>query len=218
MSFEEEILDLKEVRRMERMKAVNIAQKAGIEEHNVDALLNYYSAKGILLYFPEIKSLKNEIFLQPAEVSDLVCTVITTLDCKPDTGMLQQSYDRYKKHALLEDLLLNFMLSQCKRSKDKQVILGLLEKFSLAAKVPPNTKFTDEKHSSDCEVYMIPSLLVYDQATNPCPKNDNDIVVVYYFGSKFLPETVFNKLIVRTIYWCYDGQKNDNDTHHGIKR
>jgi len=213
LSFEEEVLDLKEVR-MTRTKAVEIAKKAGIIEKNVDALLNHYTKKGILLYFPEIVSLKDEIFLQPDEVSDLVCTIITTLDCKPDTGKLQQSYDRYKKHALLEDPLLNYMLSQCKRSNDKQVVLGLLEKFSLAAAVPPNTKFTDERCSADCKVYVIPSLLVYDQTPIPCTKNDNDIVVVFYFGSKFLPETVFNKLIVRTIHWC---QKNDSNIYHGIK-
>jgi len=214
LSFEEEVLDLKEVR-MTRAKAVEIAKKAGILENKVDALLNHYTNKGILLYFPEIKLLKNEVFLQPDEVSNLVCTIITTIDHKPDTGRLQQSYDRYKKHALLEDPLLNFMLSKCKRSEDKQVILGLLDRFSLAAEVPPDTKFTDEKCSSDCKVYMIPSLLVYDQTALPCTKNDNDIVIVYYFGSKFLPETVFNKLIVRMIHWC---QSNETNTYHSIKR
>ncbi|XP_065906452.1 uncharacterized protein [Dysidea avara] len=211
LSFEEKILELKEVR-IEKARAVAIAKEAGIEEQNVSAVLGYYTKKGILLYFPELESLKNEVFLLPEEVSDLVCTVITTLDCYPDTCDLQQSYDRYKKYALLEGSLFDFMLSCCKRLKDRNVILGLLEQFSLAAKVPTETKFPGEECLSEpSEVYMVPSLLVYDQTNELCAKQTDDIAIAYYFRGKFLPEAIFNKLLVRTIHWCC-GKK-----HHEVK-
>ena len=214
LSFEEKILELKEVR-IEKAKAVAIAKEAGIEEFNVNAVLGYYTKKGILLYFPELESLKNEVFLLPEEVSDLVCTVITTLDCYPDTGDLQQSYERYKRYALLEGNLFDFMLSHCKRLKDRNIILGLLEKFSLAAKVPPRTKFPGEVSLSEpSEVYMVPSLLVYDQTNELRAKQVNDIAIAYYFGGKFLPEAIFNKLLVRTIHWCC-GSKSEK--HHEVK-
>jgi len=106
LSFEEKILELKEVR-IEKKRAIAIAKEVGIEgEYKVNALLDYYTKKGILLYFPELESLKSEVFLLPEEVSDLVCTVITTLDCYPNTGDLQQSYKRYQKYALLEGVCL----------------------------------------------------------------------------------------------------------------
>ena len=203
LRFEEKILELKEIR-IEKAVAVAIAKEAGIEEeHNVNALLDYYTKKGILLYFPELDSLKNEVFLLPEEVSDLVCTVITTLDCYPHTGKLQRSYERFKKYALLEGDLFDYMLSHCKRIKDRNVILGLLEKFSLAAKVPSNTKFPGEVCLSEPhEVYMVPSLLVYDQPNELRAKQSNDVTIAYYFWGRFLPEAVFNKLLVRTIHWC----------------
>ncbi|XP_065906448.1 uncharacterized protein [Dysidea avara] len=211
LSFEEKILELKEVR-IEKARAVAIAKEAGIEEQNVSAVLGYYTKKGILLYFPELESLKNEVFLLPEEVSDLVCTVITTLDCYPDTCDLQQSHDRYKKYALLEGNLFDFMLFHCKRLKDRNVILGLLEQFSLAAKVPTKTKFPGEECLSEpSEVYMVPSLLVYDQANELRAKQTDDIAIAYYFRGKFLPEAIFNKLLVRTIHWCC-GKK-----HHEVK-
>jgi len=95
--------------------------------------------------------------------------------------------------------------------KDKSVILGLLEKFSLAAKVPPKTKFPGEiAFSEPAEV----SLLVYDQTDEFHAKESNDIVVVYHFGGKFLPETIFNKLLVRTMHWCYEEKTRKN---HKIK-
>jgi len=107
------------------------------------------------------------------------------------------------------------MLSHCQRLKDKNVILGLLEKFDLAAKVPPQTKFPGEiQFSEPTAVYMVPSLLVYDQTNELHAKESDDIVVVYYFGGKFLPETIFNKLLVRTIHWCYEG---NTKKHHEIK-
>ena len=214
LSFEEKILELKEVR-IEKAKAVAIAKEVGIEEYNVNAVLGYYTKKGILLYFPELESLKNEVFLLPEEVSDLVCTVITTQDCYPDTGDLQQSYERYKKYALLEGNLFDFMLSHYKRPNDRNVILGLLEKFSLAAKVPLRTKFPGEVSLLEpSEVYMVPSLLVYDQTNELRAKQVNDIAIAYYFGGKFLPEAIFNKLLVRTIYWCC-GSKSEK--HHEVK-
>ena len=217
LSFEEKILELKEVR-IEKTRAVAIAKDAGIEgEHHIHALLDYYTKKGILLYFPELESLRNEVFLLPEEVSDLVCTVITTLDCYPHTGDLQQSYIRYQKYALLEGPLFNYMLSHYKRLKDKTTILGLLEKFSLAAKVPSSTKFPGEtclNLSESVDVYMIPSLLVYDQTNELRAKQSDDVAIVYYFGGKFLPETIFNKLVVRIMHWCCN---NKIKKHHEIK-
>jgi len=215
LSFEEMILQLKEVR-IEKARAVDIAKQAGIEgEQDVDALLHYYTKKGILLYFPEIESLKGEIFLDPQEVSNLICTVITTVDCLPDTFDLQQSYDRYQKRALLEGPLFDYMLSQCNRLKQKNIIVGLLEKFSLASKVPPATKFPGEGFIEEPdEVYMVPSLLVYDQANELQAKESGDIAVVYYFRGKFLPETIFSKLLVKTMHWCC---KDTTKKYHEIK-
>ena len=41
-------------------------------------------------------------------------------------------------------------------------------------------------------------------------KTEDDIVVVYHVPRGFIPETVFNKLLVETINWCRQGR------HHKI--
>ena len=205
LNFESKILEKYQSEvRIRRTEAVDMARAAGIKgEEAVDALLRYFTNKGILLYYPEVKSLENEIFISPDEVSKLVCTVITTESCKPHSAALQRSYKRYEKYALLEESLFDFMLKQCGRDKDKDVILGLLDKFSIAAEVPVNTLFPEEFTApKKGRVFMIPSLLVYDK-TEGYRKAKDDIVVVHYAPNEFLPETVFNKLLVKTINWCY---------------
>ena len=191
--------------RLSRADAIDIARGSGVEgEQAVDALLRYFTNKGVLLYYPEVKSLKNDIFISPQEVSDLVCAVVTTHECRPPTADLQQSYHRYNQYALLEEALLNFILQQFGRSKDKQVLLGLLDKFNLATEVPTNTRFSHEisaPGNSASKVFIVPPLLVYDNKV-PYIKQDGDIVVQYYFPDGFLPEGIFNQLLVKTIQWC----------------
>jgi len=191
--------------RLSRVDAIGIARDAGVVgEQAIDALLQYFTNKGILLYYPNVRSLKHEIFISPQEVSNLVCAILSTCECQPDTADLQQSYSHYNQCALLEEELLNFILHQLGRSKDKQVLLGLLEKFNLASEVPADTIFFPEicaPRNSTSKVFVVPPLLVYDEKVSYC-KEDGDIVVQYYFSDKFLPENVFNQLLVKTIHWC----------------
>ena len=190
--------------RLSRADAVDMARDAGLKgEQAVDAVLRYFTNKGILLHYPEVISLKNEVFISPQEVSDLVCSVITTHECEPDSADLQQSHCRYNQYALLEEPLLVFILQQFDRLKDKEVLLGLLDKFNLATELPSNTKFSHEiesPRSSTSKVYIVPPLLVYDNMV-PYSKQDGDIIVQYYFPDGFLMESVFNQVMVKIIQW-----------------
>ena len=192
--------------RLTRASAIDIARGAGVEgEQAVDSLLRYFTNKGILLYYPEVKPLKNDVFISPQEVSDLVCAVITTHECQPPTAELLRSYRRYNQYALLEEALLNFILLQFNRSRDKEVLLGLLDKFNLATEVPASTRFSREIRKSTTttsKLFIVPPLLVYDEKVS-YHKQDGDIVVQYYFKDEFLPESIFNQLLVKTMQWCF---------------
>jgi len=193
--------------RLEKMEVVKIAKDVGIQNEDVDSLLKYYMYKGILLYYPEEELLTNEIFISPQEVSDLVCTIITTHHYYPTTADLHQADERYNKHALLEEALFDFILEKTNQQKDKTTILGLLKIFNLAAEVPRNIKFPGElRVPKRGRVFFVPSMLIYDEK-DLYKKKEEDIVVVYYFPEKFLPETIFNQLLVKTINWCY-AEKN----------
>ena len=207
LNFESQILMKYQSKvRITRAEATDMAKVAGIEgEKAVDSLLLYFAKKGLLLYFPKVLSLKNEVFISPNEVSQLICTVITTKSCKPDTAELQRAHQCYITHALLEEALFDFILNWCQRNKDKDVILGLLHKFSIAAEVSPDITFPGEPDPpKEGKVFTIPSLLVYDKP-EVYQKTAGDIVIVYHAPTAraFLSETVFNKLLVKTINWCY---------------
>ena len=205
LNFEGKILEKSETEvRLAIAEATDLAKMAGIEgeQAEVDVLLRYFTNKGILLYYPEVPALKNEVFISPQEVSDLVSIVVSTGSYAPDTAELQRSYQRYNQHALLGEPLLDYMLEQSNRSKDKVVLLGLLDKFNLAAEVPPNTKFPREFHApKKGKVFLVPSLLVYDEKATYCPQK-GDISIVYYFEDRFVLESVFNQLLVKVIHWC----------------
>ena len=95
------------------------------------------------------------------------------------------------------------MLKHCGRYKDKNVILGLLDRFSIAAEVPADITFPGELSvPKKNRVFMVLSLLIYDKA-KAFQKAKGNIVVVFCAPERFLPEMVLNKLLVRTISWCY---------------
>jgi len=87
--------------------------------------------KGTLLYYPEVESLQDHVFILPQEVSNLVSTVIFTDNFKPSCAKLQRVCDRYDNFGLLEEALLDDILKAANRMKDKIIILGFCTSFTL---------------------------------------------------------------------------------------
>ena len=193
-----------------KQEALAVAEKAGLQD-NLMEVLHFFTLKGTLLYYPEVESLQNEVFISPQEVSDLVSSVISTHKCEPSSAKLQQVCYRYDQFGLLEEDLLDDMLQTAGRQKDKNTILGFLEKFHLAVEVPRDTKFDQEKEAyttpqGGC-VFLVPSMLVYNPKA-VLPTQKSDITLVYHFPDLFLPENVFNTVLVKIVSWC-----NQNDHH-----
>jgi len=184
-------------------EAADIADKAGLKE-SLDEVLNHFTMKGTLLYYPEDESLQDYVFISPQEVSNLVSTVICTDNCQPSCAKLQRVCDRYDNFGLLEEALLDDILKAANRLKNKSIILGFLVKFHLAVKVARETKFTDEDDSyttpSEGDVYLVPSMLVYNEAKFH-KRRPEDIVFLFYFPDKFVPENAFNQVLVKTVAW-----------------
>ena len=185
-----------------KQEAAVIAEKAGLKE-NLDEVLNHFTLKGTLLYYPEVDPLK--VFILPQEVSDLVSTVICTDNCQPSSAKLQKVCDRYDNFGLLEEALLDDILFTAKRFEDKSIILRFLVKFDLAVEVSRHTKFADEDYSyptpAQGAVYLVPSMLVYNEAKNYKRKAE-DLVIIYHFPDKFISENFFNQVLVKMVTWC----------------
>ena len=186
-----------------KQEAYAIAEKAGLQDTLME-VLHHYTLKGMLLYYPEVETLRNKVFVSPQEVSDLVSTVISTHNCEPSSAKLQQVCHRYDQFGLLEEDLLDDMLHAADRYKDKSTVLGFLENFYLAVEVLRNTKFDEERDSyvtpKSGRVFLVPSMLVYNPKV--VPKEKGDIILIYHFPDLFVPENIFNEVLVKIVSWC----------------
>ena len=207
LQFELEILKMSQNKAtISKHQASATAEKAGLQGNFIDEVLNHYTLKGTLLYYPEVELLKNEVFISPQEVSDMISTVISTHNCVPSSASLQLASDRYDTFGLLEEDLLDDMLKSAvpNRYKDKSIILGFLEKFDLAAEVPRDTKFEKENEFYEApktgRVFLVPSMLVYNPE-EVAVKYKGDIILNYCFPDKFVPESFFNQVLVNTVSW-----------------
>ena len=184
-------------------EASEIAIKCGIK-NDVKYVLPYFHHKGILQYYSQVESLQDQVFISPQEISDNVSTVISTHNCEPSSAKLQRSCDRYEKFGLLEEDLLDNMLVNAKRLEKKDTLLGLLENFNLAVKLPVSTKFIDEDPSYSTpksgRVFLIPAMLTYNES-KVHKKQEGDIVLLFHYPDKFLPEALFNRILIKTVIW-----------------
>ena len=192
-----------------KQEAYAIAEKAGLQDTLME-VLHHYTLKGVLLYYPEVETLQNKVFVSPQEVSDLVSSVISTHNCEPSLVKLHQVCHRYDQFGLLEEDLLDDMLHAVDRYQDKSTVLGFLENFYLAVEVLRNTKFDEEKESyatpKSSRVFLVPSMLVYNPKV--VPQGKGDIMLIYHFPDLFVPENVFNEVLVKMVSWC-----NQHDHH-----
>ena len=205
LQFEAEILKESQRRAViSQQEALVIAEKAGLQG-NLMEVLNHYTLKGTLLYYPDVESLQNEVFVSPQEVSDMITSVISTHNCEPSSANLQLAYGRYDTYGLLEEKLLDDMLKSADRYKDKRTILGFLEKFYLAVEVSKDTKFAKEDESYETptsdRVFLVPSMLVYNIEADPMQTKGNTILS-FHFPDRFVPENVFNQVLVNLVSWC----------------
>ena len=208
LQFEAKLLQASEDKPIISLQeAQDIAMAAGIEQDKLTEVLLHYCFKGILLYYPKVAALQNEVFVDPQEVSDLVSSVISTHNHQPSSVELNKSCTRYDTYGLLEERLLDDLLKSCGRLQQKEVVIALLQQFDLAIQVPVKTKYFDEDYEYDPpnsgRVFVVPSMLVYYQKMI-YQKQAGDIVVLFHYPDKFLPENIFNHVLVKTVIWCIE--------------
>ena len=222
LKFEEKVLTLsQEESEITKEKAFRIATEAGLEPSNdaLLALLEYYTLKGILLYYPDVEVLKNTIFISPQRVSNLVTCVIKTHDygeIRPRAD-LRDKYERFDDFGVLEEEVLDDMLekrnmlenveSVSSKAYSKDIVLGLLKRFDLVTEIDRNTKFENEDRTyltpDSGGVFFVPSMLVCNTTdVYKTLEGHTNNTILYYFPDKFLPDIVFNHMLIRTTKWC----------------
>ena len=221
LNFERAVMEISKDRRViSKHEARMFAIEAGVidTEEALLELLEFYTYKGILLYYPQVENLEDMIFILPQEVSDLISTVLCTHQCfeiLPHSDF-NDRYTRFDRYGLLEESLLDNILEQSGRAKDKKTILAFLKKFDLGVEVDKSTRFQYEDPSYQLpekgRVFFVPLMLIYNE-TEIYRKDEGyiDNTILFYFPDKFLTDNFFNHVLVLTIRWC-------NDKLHHIRR
>ena len=217
LKFEEAILIAVEEKKetLTLLEALELAVSCGItsirDTNDNDFLeaLTHFTKKGVLLYYPDIPALQDTVFISPQWLADVFSSIITTHKLVKDGDPYRQAWLKYDECGILEEGFLDHILKESNNFEDKNVILGLFEKFNLAIKIPSGTRFTGKSYQVDVtgSTYIVPSLLLDDPSYREkfdvdCYKTDRDFVsLAFYFPDRFLPETTMNQLLVKCIHW-----------------
>ena len=125
LQFETKLLEASENKPIISLQeAQDITTTAGIEQDKLSEVLLHYAYKGILLYYPDVAALQQEVFVHPQKVADLVSSVISTHHCQPSSADLNNSCTRYDTYGLLEEPLLDDLLKRCGHLQQKEAILA----------------------------------------------------------------------------------------------
>jgi len=215
LKFESAIMERSSDKYISKKQAFMIALEAGLENNEEEflKLLDHYTKRGIVLHYPEVDALEDTVFTSPQEVSDLVSTVIKTHEYANLLSLveLNDKCIRFDKYGLLEEDLFDDILKEAGRSKDKDLILGFLQKFDLVIEIDRDTHFQIEENYDSYSlpekgwVFFVPSMLTYNEAEEyKANVNQTDNVFLYYFPGKFLPDVFFNHTLVSAIKWFKD--------------
>ena len=184
-----------------------LANQAGIEgganSDTIFASLQYYTKRGIILYFAEISALVDTVFISPQWLSNLFSHIIKAHDLVPKDRNLQCSWKRYDQHAIIEEPFLDFILQDSHVFEYKEIILALTKHFYLIAELLPNARFAGETNSSIVKgsVFVVPALLSSKPTLHHYKPSSSDQVLLFLFPDEYFPEFIMNHVLVMTINW-----------------
>ena len=173
--FEFNILKLCHTRmRITKEEALQIANQCSITVR--ESLLNYCWGKGIILYYPTVESLQDNIF------SHKIINIL--------------SFMVMRRHLML----LSDEFAQLKESY-KRLAVYLLLNFRFAGRLSARKLNTQIGFCYNKESFCIPLLMKSSNYTI----NYDHVEIFYFFPDGFLPKCVFHQLLASTVDWCYIG-------------
>ena len=184
-----------------------LVNKAGIpgdrNSEAVTAALQYCSTRGTILYFSEVELLSEKVFIAPQWLSAIFSKIITTHDQVVESHFLYRAWKRFDTLAILEEQFLDHILTQSSVLEHKEILISLMKSFNLLAEVPNNIHLAGEPSSPECKgrVFMVPALLFFDHDISTYTPADDDQVFVFYFCSRYFPESAFHQILVKMITW-----------------
>ena len=177
-------------------------------------ILRYFHNKCTILYFDQIKSLRDLVILSPNWLAKLFSYVITAQSYKPGSAV-DGVWERLTKYGVLEERLFQHMLDKFHSDYPsvvrvtKQQVVDILLSFHLVARITREVWFSEEGYPSlpDCgDTFIVPSLVPRDDGKN-IPNTKQERIVYFKFGNGFIPTSLLNQLIADCI--CHNVKRNN---------
>jgi len=177
------------------------------ESSEFEGVLKYFHDKRIILYFSEIKSLKNLVILLPRWLAKLFSYIITACSFKRGKG-LDESWKRLTSYGILHENLIQHMLDKFHSDYPssieiaKQQVVDILLHFHLIARITKEAWFSEEGYPSlpeNGDTFIVPSLVPNCNAGKYPPTTKQDRIIYFKFSSGFVPISLLNQLIADCI-------------------
>ena len=178
-----------------------------------EGILRYFHSNRTILYFSEVKSLKDLVILSPNWVAKLFSYVIAAFSYTIQSH-IHGAWKRLTKYGILEESLLQHMLEKFHSDYrsivhvTKQQVVDILLSFHLVAHITREAWFSEEGYPSlpDCgDVFIVPSLVPRDDGKN-VPSTKQERILYFKFVSGFIPSNLLNQLIADCI--CRNVKRN----------
>ena len=178
-------------------------------------IMKYFHNNRTILYFSQIKSLKDLVILSPNWLAKLFSYVIAAQSYKVGSKF-DRAWKRLTVYGILHEDLLQHMLDKFHSDHPvvglvqvtKEQVVDILLCFHLLARVTREAWFAEEglpplPESGD--TFIVPSL-VRTNDRNP-PETEQDRIIYFMFNTGFIPTSLLNQLIAECI--CRSVRRND---------
>ncbi|XP_065914617.1 uncharacterized protein [Dysidea avara] len=178
-------------------------------------ILEHFHSRRLLLYFSQVKSLKNIVVLSPRWLAKLFSYVITAHSYKVGVDHeLDYSSKLLTEYGILHERLITYMVDKFHldypsiTNVTKVQVVDILLCFHLVAEITREAWFAEKGYPStpkSGKTFIVPSLVPRDNKKNG-PNTTNDRTIYYFFPGRFVPTSVLNQLIANCI--CHNVKRN----------
>ena len=141
----------------------DIASLAKVQSSDVEAVLCFYHELGVLLYYPNIKGLKQKVILNPQWFVECLGKVLALPGATEERDAEDESdWELFHTKGILVQRLYARVWRECQGVQPEE-FMELLTHFQLAVEVKVDTRVYFNEHSKK---YFVPSVLPYYSSDN----------------------------------------------------
>ncbi|XP_071965522.1 uncharacterized protein [Antedon mediterranea] len=187
-----------------------IARQCGISEHVLTTVITYLNDTGIIMYNGTNEKLRNIVITNICWMIKILTKVITvvtptiTVNEAEDRKQLQMLWEKLSNEGVLEEKLLRYLW----RNEDEDLFDVFVELMKVFRLLFEKTKGIEEGN----RVFLVPCRMKVDKKDFLKVKaDDTQTVSIYLTPTDFLPDAVYNTLVVAFLELMTEKGSDDSE-------